>query len=175
MNREGIRKPAYFAYKYLHELQGKTLPTADGQAMVAYEDAGKEAKVSAVLWDFEQPEQKVSNHPFYTHLVMNHSAAPIKLRVAHLKPGYDYSYRLFRTGFHANDAYSAYLEMGSPKALSAEQLETLQGLTRDVPEKSDVVQAAEDGSVGIEVPMRSNDIVLVKMEEVSRKKKTMKR
>jgi xylan 1,4-beta-xylosidase len=175
MNREGIRKPAYFAYKYLHALQGKTMPTADGQAMVAYEDVSNRAEVSAVLWDFEQPEQKVSNHPFYTHVVENHAAAPIKLRVAHLKPGYSYSYRVFRTGFRANDAYSAYLEMGSPKALSAEQLETLQGLTRDVPEKSDVVSAGEDGSVEIEVPMRSNDIVLVKMEEVPRKKKTMKR
>ncbi len=175
MNREGIRKPAYFAYKYLHALQGKTMPTADGQAMVAYEDGRNRAEVSAVLWDFEQPEQKVSNHPFYTHVVENHAAAPIKLRVAHLKPGYDYGYRVFRTGFHANDAYSAYLEMGSPKALSAEQLETLQDLTRDVPEKSDLLSAGEDGSVEIEVPMRSNDIVLVKMEEVPRKKKTMKR
>ena len=65
LNPQGIRKPAYFAYKYLHALQGDSLKTSDPQAMLATQDGN----VTAVIWDFEQPDQKVSNRSFYTKLV----------------------------------------------------------------------------------------------------------
>jgi xylan 1,4-beta-xylosidase len=165
LNREGIRKPAFFAYKYLHALQGNVLPTTDGQAMIAT-DAGK---ITAVLWDFEQPEQKVSNRPFYTKIVTAHPAAPIQLRIAHLSPGAAYKVEVHRTGFHANDAYSAYLEMGSPKSLTQEQLNHLQALTRDLPEKNDRVRAGKDGTLLVDVPMKSNDIVLVSVQPASKR------
>jgi xylan 1,4-beta-xylosidase len=165
LNREGIRKPAFFAYKYLHALQGNVLPTTDGQAMIAT-DAGK---ITAVLWDFEQPEQKVSNRPFYTKVVTAHPAAPIQLRIAHLSPGAAYKVEVHRTGFHANDAYSAYLEMGSPKSLTQEQLNHLQALTRDLPEKNDRVRAGKDGTLLVDVPMKSNDIVLVSVQSASKR------
>ena len=38
------------------------------------------------------------------------------------------------TGYHANDAYTAYIEMGSPKELTAAQIAHLNDLTRDLPE-----------------------------------------
>jgi len=41
---------------------------------------------------------------------------------------------VYRTGFRANDAYSAYIDMGKPTALSAPQLDELKQLTRDLPE-----------------------------------------
>jgi len=31
LNREGIRKPAYFAYKYLHELRGDEIDVQDSE------------------------------------------------------------------------------------------------------------------------------------------------
>ena len=48
----------------------------------------------------------------------------VELHVSHVKAG---SYRLMvhRTGFRANDAYSAFIEMGSPKDLTSTQLEQL--------------------------------------------------
>jgi xylan 1,4-beta-xylosidase len=64
MNREGIRKPAWFAYKYLHAVRGQALAITDDQAMVARMATG-----SPRCWDFQQPEQKVSNKPFYTRQV----------------------------------------------------------------------------------------------------------
>ncbi len=37
LNPQGIRKPAFFAYKYLHALQGESLRTSDPQAMAGDE------------------------------------------------------------------------------------------------------------------------------------------
>lgn len=159
MNPEGIRKPAYFAYKYLHALQGKSLKTSDAQAMLSSRDGN----FTGVIWDFEQPDQKVSNRPFYTKPVLSHPAAPVKLQVTRLLPNAAYHLEVYRTGYHANDAYTAYLEMGSPKQLTPEQVAKLNGLTRDLPESDKVVKADAAGTVGITLPMNSNDIVLVRL------------
>jgi len=107
--------------------------------------------------------QTVSNRPFYTKVVPPHPAAPVHLEVQQLAPRTKYRLEVFRTGYHANDAYSAYLEMGAPQALTAEQLTHLTALTRDRPETDRVMRSGADGKVEIAVPMRSNDIVLVKL------------
>ena len=160
LNPQGIRKPAYFAYKYLHALQGESLKVSDSQALVATQGGN----VTAVLWDFEQPEQKVSNRSFYTKLIPNHAAAPVQLRVMHLVANAGYRVEVYRTGYQANDAYSAFIEMGSPNTLTAEQVEHLNGLTRDLPETDKAVRSGPGGTLELSVPMNSNDIVLVKLE-----------
>jgi xylan 1,4-beta-xylosidase len=157
LNREGIRKPAFFAYKYLHALRGDRINSADPQAFLA----GERGALSAVIWDFQQPEQKVSNRSFYTKVVPAHPARAVQLRVTHLAPGAAYHLEVHRTGYHSNDAYSAYLEMGAPKDLSAQQVAKLAELTRDLPETDRVVHSRADGSVEVTLPMNSNDTVLV--------------
>lgn len=164
LNREGIQKPAYFAYKYLHALQGKSLATSDPQAMLAVKDGN----VSAVIWDFEQPEQKISNRPFYTRLLPAHPAAPVRLVVKHLTPGAEYRLEVRRTGYRKNDPLSEYIDMGRPKDLTPEQLARMKELTRDLPETDKVVRGGTDVSVECTVSMNSNDVVLVTLTKVGK-------
>ena len=166
LNPQGIRKPAYFAYKYLHALQGDSLKTSDPQAMLST----KNGNFTAVIWDFEHPEQKVSNRSFYTRLVPNHAAAPVKLQVTHLAPNTTYRLRVHRAGYRANDAYSAYIEMGSPKELTAAQIARLNELTRDLPEMDKDVKSGPTSTVEITVPMNSNDVVLINLKDTKESK-----
>jgi xylan 1,4-beta-xylosidase len=159
LNPQGIRKPAYFAYKYLHALEGSSLGTSDPQAMLST----KEGNIAAVIWDFETPDQKVSNRPFFTKVIPAHPATPVQLRVTHLAPNAAYRLEVYRTGFHANDAYTAYLEMGSPKELTTSQIAQLNKLTRDLPETDKAVRSASNGTIEFLIPTNSNDIVLVKL------------
>ena len=159
MNREGIRKPAWFAYKYLNEVQGKEIATGDAEALAAT-DGGK---TNVVLWAWRQPAQAVSNRPFFTKVRPASADKPAELRFAGLAPG-RYRVAVRRVGFKANDAHTRYLEMGSPKDLSAAQIAELQGLTRDVPESASTVQVGRDGRHSLSVKMRSNDVVLVSVE-----------
>jgi xylan 1,4-beta-xylosidase len=161
MNREGIRKPAYFAYKYLHALQGNEVPVADTSALVA-RDA---TRVAAVIWDWQQPQQRVSNKPFYTRLVPATPAAPIALHVKHIARG-SYRLRIYRTGFRANDPLSAYIDMGMPASLSAQQLAGLQALTRDAAETDRTLTIGKSGAMATHIPMRSNDVILVTLDRV---------
>ena len=157
MNPQGIRKPAWFAYKYLHALQGDTLPTSDNQAMIS----AKDGKIAAVIWDFETPDMPVSNHPFFTKVVPDSPAAPVQFRATHLAPKAAYMLEVHRTGLHINDAYTAYIEMGLPKELTTEQVAHLNELTKDLPEYHRQVESTPDGTLQLTLPMRSNDIVLV--------------
>jgi xylan 1,4-beta-xylosidase len=159
LNPEGIRKPAYFAYKYLHALDGDSLATSDPQAMLSTKDGN----VTAVIWDFEQPDQKVSNRSFYTKVIPSHPAVPVHLRLTHLAANVSYHLVVHRTGFHSNDAYTGYIELGSPQKLTEAQIAQLSELTRDLPETDKVVRSGADGTVEVTLPMNSNDIVLVKL------------
>ena len=163
VNPEGIRKPAYFAYKYLHALQGNTLLTKDPQAMLATKDGS----FAGVVWDFEQPQQETSNRSFFTKVIPSHSVAPVKFELSHLIPNTAYRLQVYRTGYHANDAYTAYLEMGSPKDLSSAQVKLLNDHTRDVPETDKVMRSGSSGNVMFTLPMNSNDTVLVTLVPAS--------
>jgi xylan 1,4-beta-xylosidase len=156
MNREGIRKPAWFAYKYLHMLTGRSVPTDDAGAEASV-DGGR---VAALVWDWHQPHQEVSDRPFYSRLLPATPSAPVTLRFTRLAPG-SYRVETRRTGFRANDPLSAYIDMKMPDRLSTAQLETLRRSTLDRPERQAVVRVGRDGLLSVPVAMRTNDVVLV--------------
>jgi xylan 1,4-beta-xylosidase len=159
INREGIRKPAYFAFKYLNMLGDREVPSNNDQSL-----ATSDGRTTGVLfWNWVQPEQKISNRPFFTKLLPARPSAPTIVEISNLRSG---SYRLTvrRTGFRANDAHSQYLEMGSPKSLSPAQLDELQRLTRDLPETSKRVMIGRNGRYSLQIPMRTNDVVLLLLE-----------
>ena len=160
INPDGIRKPAFFAYKYLHSLQGNSIATSDPQALLAT----KGGDFSAVIWDFESPNQKISNRPFYAKVIPAHPAQPVQLQLNHLVPNSSYHLEVHRTGYHSNDAYTAYIEMGSPKELTKAEVLKLNDLTQDFSETDQTVESTSDGTIEVSVPMRSNDVVLIKLE-----------
>ncbi len=164
MNPQGIRKSAYFAYKYLHALDGKEIPVGDKQVWAATNGA----KIAAVLWDFQQPKQPVSNRSFYSRVLPATPSQPATLQMRHVKAG-KYRLQVRRTGFKANDAYTAYIEMGAPKTLTAQQQAELEALTKDTPETDRMVTVGKNGVFDVTVPMRSNDVVLVTLEQAGKK------
>lgn len=163
MNPQGIRKPAWFAYKYLHALQGKAIHVKDQYSMAAID----RSSLALLVWDWHQPEQKVSNRPFYRQLVEAPVAAPVSARFAHVQPG-RYRLRTYRTGYRHNDAYSAYIDMKLPRTLSAAQVDQLQGLTGDLPERNEVVTVPKSGVLKVDARMQTNDVLLVRLDRIGR-------
>lgn len=159
MNPQGIRKPAWFAYKYLNALRGKAVPTGDANSWAA--TAGR--KTNVLLWDWHQPDQTVSDRPFYTKLLPTSAQAPAIVRLAGLAPG-SYRLRTYRTGYRHNDAYSAYIDMALPSTLSPAQVARLQALTQDTPEQDRVVRVGASGRYAATVPLDTNDVVLMTLE-----------
>ena len=106
----------------LRAARGRELPCTDQETWATVDGN----RIAVVVWDWVQPEQKVSNKPFFTRLVPAKKTAMVDLRVKSLSAG---RYRLtyYRTGFRANDAFSEYLDMGAPTSLTPQQIERLHG------------------------------------------------
>jgi len=159
MNPQGIRKPAWFAYKYLHQLGERELKTPDAQSWITRDANGG---VQVLAWDFQTPDQGgKSNRPYYTTVQPARDGTPLTLELKGMKPG-SYAMQVQRTGFRANDPQTAWLEMGKPKTLTPGQLAQLQALTVDKPETRQL-KVGTDGTARLQVPMRVNDVVLVKI------------
>ena len=161
INREGIRKPSYFAYKYLAQLGPQELANSDAESWLTREGD----KFSGLIWNFTLPDQDQSNRPYFTKIHPAANVAPVRLKLSSLRPG-TYHLRVFRTGFKANDPYTTYMQWGRPESLSASQVETLNRQTADIPEIDKTVKIGADGELTRSIKMRTNDVLLVKLEPV---------
>jgi xylan 1,4-beta-xylosidase len=161
MTPQGIRKPAWFAYKYLNALRGQEIPCTDNEVLAAVDGR----KLAALVWDFEQPVQPTSNRSYYGKIQPAAPAPGATLTVKGLSPG-RYRLKARRTGFRANDAYTAYLDMGAPRSLTADQTARLQALTVDAPEIDVEVRVGPDGLARVALTLRQNDVVLVTIEPI---------
>jgi xylan 1,4-beta-xylosidase len=156
LTREGVRKASFFAYKYLNELGRQELQNTDGASWLCRDGHN----FSALFWDATPPKQTSSNDTFFRQI---HPASPlpaVHLHVTNVPPG-DYVIEIYRTGFQANDAYSAYLAMGLPVNLSPDQLAQLQAASTDAPESRESVTIGGDGIFDHQFRMRTEDVVLV--------------
>ncbi len=156
LNREGIRKAAFFAYKYLNRLGPVEVPTSDQRSWITRNGS----EVAALFWDFTLPKQDESNRPYFRKMHAPTPAAPVVIDLHGLRAG-RYRLAVYRTGFQANDAYSQYIEWGLPTSLTSEQLSKLEVLSADRPEVDASIRVGRRGHLRRSFLMRTNDIVLV--------------
>lgn len=159
VNREGIRKPAYFAYKYLNALGRETVAGGDAQSIVTRSKKG----FAGLIWNYTTPDMPESNRPYFRKAHPSTPVEPVTLKITAMKPG---TYRLTvqKTGYRANDAYTAYIEAGLPTDLSPEQIAQAQRLTADTPHLSQIVKIGPSGVFQQTLPLQTNDVLLVRLE-----------
>lgn len=165
INYEDIKKPAFYAFKYLNELGGTELQSTDSSAIICKDGKGD---LQALLWDFtiDHPGDSVNNQVFYKRLLPSKALAPVTFKLHGLKPG-KYKVNIYKTGYHANDPYSAYFEMGSPSQLTRSQVQTLQEKCADNPLGQSTVVVDRGGNFEQQLPISQNDVLLVKIDRVN--------
>jgi xylan 1,4-beta-xylosidase len=161
INREGIRKSAFFAYKYLDELGPEVLRNSDPESWLTRGGGG----FSGLIWNYTPPHQTVGDRSYFRQLHPAEPLAPVRLEISHLQPG-SYELSAFRTGYRRNDAYSQYIAWGLPANLTRKQVARLQRLTGD-PAARMTIHVGASGRFGRSIPMRTNDVVLIKLRRVS--------
>jgi len=161
MNYQDLRKPAYFAYKFLHELGEDKIACDDPAAFVCH---AKDGAVQALFWDFTitHPGPTVINQEFYKADQPAQPAAPTTLRLAALKPG---AYRLlgYKVGYRANDVQSAWRDLGSPAQLTRSQVATLREASSGAPVIDEEIHVAADAVFSRVFEMSENDVWFVEL------------
>jgi len=164
LNYQGIRKPAFFAYQFVRRLGDRELATTDSDAWVCADDRGG---VQALFWDFTitHPGPQVINQDYYTKDHPSDPARPVRLRLRGLAQG-RYELDVYKVGYRANDAYTAYLDLGSPRQLTRAQVAQLKAAGSGAPFVRETHAVGADGVFDRTYPLRQNDAVLVTLRKL---------
>ena len=167
MNMQGIKKPAYFAYQFLNALAPTELKNTDTQSIATTDGKGN---VDVLLWDFTQTlPDGINNQAYFIKDLPAKDKGKVQLRVNGLKAG-AYTLTTSRVGYRQNDAFTSYIDMGSPKQLTVSQVAALKATSTGKPAEQRKVQVAKDGSFSANLPLRENDVYLLKLSKVGVKR-----
>ena len=163
MNLQGIRKPAYFAYKFLRQLGEQDVETNDSQSWVTRSTDGS---VQALVWDYTPvvPPKGQTDQSFYRRELPPAAKGTLRLQIDQLPAG-RYHVSTYATGYEHNDAYTAYLHMGAPNQLTPPQVKALDETASGAPVEQSVVDHP-GGSFVREIPLRENDVFLVVLTRI---------
>ena len=161
-NYQGIHKPAYFAYKFFNQLGSIELANDDPESWVTKDPQGG---LQALIWEFNltRPEGEVNNQDFFNTDLPSAEMGTVRLQVSNMTPG---KYRLtgYKVGYRANDAYTAYLDLGSPDQLTRAQVEQLKDVSSGLPFFEQMIEIGTDGELTQVVEIRENDVFLFDIE-----------
>ena len=161
LNLQGIRKPAYFAYRFLNQLGATELKNADAQSWVCRDENGG---VQILFWNLTAlTDGKAANQEVFRKIQPAANLADVTIKLAHLPPG-RYHAQFFRVGFEKNDAYTAYLKLGAPRQLTREQVSQLTTAAAGAPELEKEFSVDGSGNLETALPIRANDVWLVKLD-----------
>jgi xylan 1,4-beta-xylosidase len=160
MNTQGIKKPAYFAFQFLNRLGPIELVNDDAMSWATTDDAGN---VQLLLWDFTNTlPEGVNNQQFYIQDLPANEKGVTTIRLSSLTAD-RYTLRVSQVGYRRNDAYTAYIKMGSPAQLTRIQVEILKAEATGAPLKQEFINIGEDGVFTTELSLRENDVFLLEL------------
>ncbi len=165
LNVQGIKKPSYFAYRFLNLLGDTELTNADKESWATRDARGG---VQMLMWNLTmKPDEKVPNQTYFRQIRPATDAAKVQLEVKSLKPG-RYNLSVYRVGYEKNDAYTAYLKMGAPDQLSRQQVALLKATASGRLEIVQTIQVPQSGQWKNQVTLRTNDALLATLEPVGK-------
>lgn len=160
MNTQGIKKPGYFAYQFMNQLGATELKNADKDSTATLDDRGN---VQVLLWDYTYTlPEKTNNQQFFIKDLPPKSKGSAQVTMRGLKPG-AYTMTVSQVGYKQNDAFTAYIGMGSPKQLTRSQVTTLKAQATGKPSRQTTVQVGSDGKFSTALPLRENDVYLLQL------------
>jgi len=160
MNTQGIKKPAYFAYQFLNKLGPTELANDDAMSWATTDEQGN---VQLLLWDFTHTlPEGVNNQQYYRQDLPAREKGVASIQVKGLMPG-RYILRISQVGYKRNDAYTAYIAMGSPAQLSQQQEAALKAEATGAPSKQEYLSVDASGLVTTQVPLRENDVYFIEV------------
>jgi xylan 1,4-beta-xylosidase len=160
MNTQGIKKPAYFAYQFLNRLAPNELKNTDKQSIAATDGKGN---VQVLLWDYTYtlPPRTNNQHYFIRDLPAK-GKGQVDVDLKGLQPG-SYTLATSQVGYRRNDAFTAYVGMGSPRQLTIRQVKDLKAAATGKPSQQKQVRVGADGRLHVSLPLRDNDVYLLEL------------
>jgi len=161
INYEDLKKPAFYAFKFLNELGPTQLADPDPASWVC---ASPDHSVQALFWNYTPivPPQGMNDQQFYKNEIPAQEIRPLTLSITNLPAG-SYSLEIYQTGYQVNDVFTRYLEMGAPSQLTPAQVEILRAQSNGDPESVETIQIQAHQPFVHTFALRQNDVYFVKI------------
>jgi len=160
MNTQGIKKPGYFAYQFLNGLGAKELRNADARSIATVDTNGDAA---VLLWDYTRTlPEGINNQQYFIQDLPPKSRGDVQVTLRGMKPG-AYTLAISQAGYRRNDAFTAYIGMGSPAQLTRQQVAELKAQATGAPSERRTVRVGADGKASVTLALRENDVYLLKL------------
>ena len=162
LNVQGLKKPSFFAYKYLNQLGNIELQCNDDNTWICKSDKG----VQVLLWNYTYAKQDSSpNQIFYKMDLPSQSAGKVQLCLSNLKPG-KHQLSIYGVGYRQNDVYTEFLDINYTGTMSKEQIEILNSKTTGFPIMQTAITINEGQDYIYEIDIRENDVYLITIESI---------
>lgn len=159
INIGGIKKPTYFAYKFLNELGNVELQNNDKYSWICKNESGD---LQALFYNITiQDMKKESNQVYFKRNIPAMLKEDVVLSFSNVSNG-KYLREIYRIGYKFNDPYTVYYEMGSPDFLSKSQTKALMDSSNGDAIDRKVIEIV-DGAYKESYSVRENDIFFVKL------------
>jgi len=159
LNLQDIKKPTYYAYKFMNGLGATTLKNSDASSYVSSSDNGD---IQALVWNYTYPDTTYTfDQIYFIKEQPSKVKEQIELQVNNVKNG-NYKVEVYKVGYKQNDPFTKYLEMGRPSQITREQEAELKKQSTGLPiSTSNVV--ISNGVYKTSISLRDNDIVFIKL------------
>lgn len=157
INLQGIKKPTFFAYKFLYELGDTELINADSQSIITKNSKGYQI----LVWNLKFPENTtVYDEDYFKEEIHATSDGKVNVNLNNLIPS-RYQIKIYQIGYLQNDAFSAYRQMGSPSYISPAQENELKSKADGRPIFSKIFYIKKNYQTTLSI--RTNDVFLIKL------------
>lgn len=161
LNLQGIKKPSFFAYKYLNQLGKWELNNEDSLSWACK----SENEVQILLWDYNQPVQgDTSNQHFYIRDIPPTYSNEVNISINNLEKG-KYYLNVYKTGYRQNDAFANYYDLGLPGGLKKSEEQSIKEQNNDSPVFTGTIRIGKSEAFKHTLNLRENEIALITLEK----------
>lgn len=158
INTQGLKKPSYYAYKFLSALGDTELYCEDNDAFICKSEEG----IQLLFWNLELPKQDVDNVKYFSRPILSRTIESAEIILSGLDTNKTYTVESQTVGYMNGDVYDAYLQC-EDKAL--EMRETSEYLKQvSIPKKINSEYTTDDkGTLEFIIPQTENCAILLKV------------
>ena len=154
INLEGIKKPSFYAFKFLSRLSGDDVQSDDSQSWIT---KSKDGSITAMVWDYSPvvPPEGKTDQVFYKQELPPTDKGELTVDLANVPDG-NYYVAVYQIGYKQNDPFTAYAQMGMPNQLTKAQVEALKKISSGEPISKNEITIT-GGRFSKTLPLRTND------------------
>lgn len=166
INYQDINKPAFYAYQFLNKLGDTELASNPDNVIITKNDNGD---IQALCWDFTITNiDSINNQVYYKRELPSKNKGIIKLSIKNIPAG-KYNMAVYKIGYRSNDAYTTYLDLGSPSQLTKQQVAEIKQRNNGSPLSTETITISTTGFEK-ELPLRENDVYFIEISKVKNQK-----